>query len=184
MVEKIKAEAARAVKNPKILMAVGLIGIFLIGFSSLFSKDEKKEGELQPSTIFSSVDYADSLENSLKKSIGDMIGSNRVSVLVTLDSGVEYIYADEIKENNENEVDSDKTQQKGSNEKSYVLFRDSSGNERPLTVTEIMPRIKGVVVVCAGGESDPVKSAVTAAVTTALDISETRVCVMGYSHSN
>ena len=44
-------------------------------------------------------------------------------------------------------------------------------------VTEILPTVKGVVIVCAGGDDQAVRERVQSAVTTALNITARRVCV-------
>lgn len=57
-------------------------------------------------------------------------------------------------------------------------MKGSDGSEQALAVTEIQPVVKGVVVVCDGGGNPAVQQSVTEAVTTALDISSVRVCVI------
>lgn len=46
-----------------------------------------------------------------------------------------------------------------------------------LLVTELQPTVKGVVIVCEGGDQPLVQQRVTDAVTIALNISSKRVCV-------
>ena len=45
-------------------------------------------------------------------------------------------------------------------------------------MTEVQPVVKGVVVVCDGGDDPVVQQRVIDAVTTALDITSVRVCVV------
>ena len=58
-----------------------------------------------------------------------------------------------------------------------VILVDGDAGETGLLLTEIQPQIKGVVVVCDGGNREEVVQRVTAVVTTALNISTRRVCV-------
>ena len=179
MQEKYKAMLNKITKNPKLLIIVAVAGILIIGFSSVFENSENKT-EIDESA-FNIDNYVQSIEADLENSISLMLGSDDVSVLITLDSSVERVFADEIKRNSENEIDPDRTQNKDSNENNYVLYKDDKGQEIPLTVTEIMPSIKGVLVVCYKGHDEAVQNMVKQAVTTALDVSYTRVCVTGFS---
>jgi stage III sporulation protein AG len=53
--------------------------------------------------------------------------------------------------------------------------------DKPLLLTEIAPRVKGVVVVCEGGGNAMVIDTVTEALATALNISKSQVCVVAKS---
>ena len=53
------------------------------------------------------------------------------------------------------ESSGDKTS--GTSEVSYITVRDANGSERALAVTEVQPTVKGVVVVCPGGEEPVVQ---------------------------
>ncbi len=180
MQDKYKALINKITKNPKLLIIVGIAGILIIGFSSRFEKSESNIK--QEETAFNIDNYVQSIETDLENSISLMLGSDDVSVLITLDSSVERVFADEIKKNSENEIDPQRTQQKDSNENNYVLYKDDEGREVPLTITEIMPSIKGVLVVCHRGNDEAIQTMVKQAVTTALDVSYTRVCVTGFSN--
>ena len=54
----------------------------------------------------------------------------------------------------------------------YVYLNDSTTKTK-----EIQPLIRGVLVVCEGGDSPVVVERITQAVTKALDISTAKVCV-------
>lgn len=171
--------------NPKIIVIIGLVGISLIFLSSLI--DSNKSDEIK-TTVLTSTDYCNSLESRLSEQIKEVIGGN-VKVMITLESGVEYIYASEAK-NNESEIeDSDdnkkqKLQKDKQSQNNYILYKDENGNEVPLVVTEIMPNVKGVVVGCENGDNEFVCSTVKSLVTTALDVSDDKVCVVGLDICN
>lgn len=54
----------------------------------------------------------------------------------------------------------------------YVYLRDSTTKTK-----EIQPRIRGVLVVCEGGDDPVAVERITSAVTKALDISTAKVCI-------
>ncbi len=171
--EKIK-------KNPKIIVIAGIIGIAII-FLSGFSQNSETTKEV--STSLTASQYSESLEEQLSEQISEVIGG-KVKVMVTLETGVEYIYASEAK-NNESEIeDADsaekqKLQKDKQSENNYILYKDENGNEVPLVVTEVMPNVKGVVVGCENGENEVISATVKNLVKTALNISDDKVCVVG-----
>ena len=108
--------------------------------------------------------------------IGGLIGIALIflsSYFPSLKTGVETKYA--TQEKSSTESSGDKTS--GTSEVSYITVRDANGSERALAVTEVQPTVKGVVVVCPGGEEPVVQQRIISAVTTALDISSKRVFV-------
>lgn len=171
------------IKKPKILVIIGLCGILLIAVSGMFSqKSDKKESTEPTTTKITAQQYKADLQEQLKNAVCNATGG-RASVLITLDSDVEYVYASQGKSQSSEQqnggVDS-KIQKGQGSENSYVIVKDGDGNEMPLVITAVMPNVKGVVVNCDGGDDETVKEQVTSIVTTALSISEEQVCVSGY----
>ena len=136
----------------------GLIGIALIFLSSYFPSGSGGSGSAEETLDkISAQEYTSQLEENLIQIISHIDGAGEAKVMITLETGVETKYA---------------TQEKSSTESS----RDN-GSERALAVTEVQPTVKGVVVVCPGGEEPVVQQRIISAVTTALDISSKRVFV-------
>ena len=97
-------------------------------------------------------------------------------MMVTLKSGKEYIYANEEKlDTDEDAVDN---RIKSGVDKKIVTL-DDNGTEIPLTVTEIMPSVSGIVIVCNGGNDNSVKDLIRNTVSVALGIESDCVCVTG-----
>ncbi len=169
------------VKN--IIIVAGLVGIALIFFSSFIKPSSQNQQEQEESATITAEEYADQLEKNLTEVISSIQGAGPSKVMVTLESGVQTKYATEEKTNSEASQDKDsngettRSQQSGDSEITYITVRDANGAERALEITEIQPTVKGVVVVCSGGEDPVVQQRVIDAVTTALNISSKRVCV-------
>ena len=110
-----------------------------------------------------------------------MTGDGGASVLITLDTGVEYIYATEEKTDSANTTDGNagKVSESGSNAKTYITVTDGDGNEKAIVLTELVPRVRGVLIVCRGGEREEVAAQIRKAVATALNISEKNISVSG-----
>lgn len=167
-----------------ILIALGIAGLFLVLISSFTQKrnnNDKKEVEPIIQSTVDCKDYADDLEKKLGDVISDMLGGSKVTVMVTLKNSSEFVYADDRKTNAEmlNDRNSLKTEQNDSNQSSYVVIKDSDGNEHALIVTEKMPVVQGVVIVCKGGQNANVSEAVRSAVKSALCIEDDKICIVG-----
>lgn len=163
--------------RPKILVGAGLCGILLIFLSGLFSGDGK---ETAVPAEMSAEQYAQEQEVKLQGMIEELT-SSEATVMVTLDTGIEYIYASQAKSDSseiEENADGSRIRKDGSAESSFVIVQDENGKEVPLVVTRIMPRIKGVVITLHTVRDEDLQNAVSRLVTTALDISESKVCVI------
>lgn len=167
--------------NPKIIVIIGITGIALI-FCSGFFEGNSEVREVS-STSLTAIEYRDNLEKQLSEQISEVVGG-KVKVMVTLETGVEYIYASEAK-NDESEIEDSgsdnkqKVQKDKQSQNNYILYKDENGNEVPLVVTEVMPSIKGVVVGCENGNNEVISATVKNLVKTALNISDDKVCVVG-----
>ena len=165
-----------AVKSKKTLLLIGVFGIALLILPELFSNKTEKT---LPAT-FSSDQFTKTIESQLTDIIGSIQGAGRCKVMVTLENGVEYVYATEQKTNSDRQentgTNENKITQRDDKETSAILV--DTGNKREgLLVTELQPTIRGVVVVCDGGDNEQTKEQITAAVTVALNISSKRVFV-------
>ncbi|MBQ1210311.1 MAG: hypothetical protein IIX68_00725 [Clostridia bacterium] len=122
-------------KGRRLIVLVGLLGMGLILLSQFWPDKE-------PSTPASADDYAAVLEQRLVEMVSSVEGVGDCRVLVTLDSGTEYIYT-----------------------------------AQDTLVAERYPAVRGVVIVCDGGDRPEVCERVIEVVTTALNVSKRRVCV-------
>lgn len=179
----IKSIFKDAVKNPKWLVIIGLAGILLISVSGFFQGAKNNEETRETTTAVSAEQYKQQLESQIKGAVSHVTGG-KVSVMITLNSDIEYVYASEGKNSNKEQQngvgENNRVQKDQGSENNYVIVKDSNGNESPLVVTAVMPKVKGAVVNCDGGDDPATKAAVTEIVTTALNIDEDKVCVLGF----
>ncbi|MBQ6848296.1 MAG: hypothetical protein IJO62_05240 [Clostridia bacterium] len=165
-------------KKPKIIMLIGILGIVLIFLSSLSSKNDE-QSKAKPEGEITAEEYKAILEKDIKKTVQDISGSKNISVVVTLESGIKYSYADTKeetlteKEEKENRI-SDSDVKKG-----YITVKTSDGGEEALLVTVEMPEVRGVAIVCDGGDNEYIAEKIQNAVTAALDITSKRVYICG-----
>ena len=169
-------------KKVKILSAVLIAGIVLIALSEFWpsgSKDKTKQTAANQTNT--TQQYTLELENKIKGIVGSISGVGKLKVLVTLETSEETVYAQETKTSVDSTKDAinqnGKTQLKESTEQKYLLVEGEDGKKQALIKTTKEPAVKGIVIVCEGGDRTAVKAEVIDAVTKALDISSSRVCV-------
>ncbi|MEF2920044.1 MAG: hypothetical protein U0O22_06175 [Acutalibacteraceae bacterium] len=177
-------------KSPRFikgLVVVGLVGIVLILLSDLFQG--KAVDNQQPTTeiqYVSLAEYENQLEQGLAEIISSINGAGKTRVLLTMESTVEQVYA-----TNKNLAQNNSTNSSNGNlpssdndtqaESTYITVELSDGTEQTVLVKEIQPKVRGVLVVCAGGDDSIVREKIIDAVTKALDISSSKVSVAGLS---
>lgn len=159
------------------IAAVGVIGMILIALSSL--SDKTTEPTPSPTAGDITV-YIAQMEERLEQMVSSIQGAGRAAVMVTLNNGVEYIYASEEKSNSDH-VQSDSQVSVRDDSQTSVVTVDAGNGKEGLLVTEIQPVVRGVVVACEGAHDATVAALVNQAVRTALDITEKRVCVIPYN---
>lgn len=156
-------------KASKIILILGIVGIVLIFISSIGG--EESEETLQEAKEFSESEYLAELENDIKEIVFGICSDGSAIVSVTLDTGMVYEYANEIKQ--KGAEDQNKTSEES--EKTYITVKDKNGAEMPLIITSYMPKIRGVSVICNANDDDAeeIKNAVCAA----LDITSRKIYI-------
>lgn len=174
---KITEDLSQRLKSPKFLVVVGFVGIMLIFVSSFFG-GEKEEAPLQTQEI-SVEEYRQTLQDDICRMVKSITGSKNVTVVVTLESGLRYSYADTKEQSSAEKSEKDATSQDTELKEGYVTVKGSDGGEEALLVTASMPEIRGVAVVCDGGDNEIIKEKIESTVTAALNITSKRVYICG-----
>ncbi len=156
------------------LIVCGILGVLLLVIPEFVpEKVEKAE-------VLTVDDFIYRTEERLTALIGSIDGVGACKVMVTLENSVEYVYATEQKSNSDREEDTSngdtRLTQRDDSESAAILIDTDNGREG-LLVTEIQPTVRGVVVVCEGGDNEEVRARVSQAVTVALNVSSKRVCI-------
>lgn len=105
--------------------------------------------------------YQNSLEDRLETLISQMDGAGKTTVMLTLETGEETIYA----------LDTQSGQMQ--EQQTHVLLEDGSA----LAETVYQPQIRGVAVLCDGGGDVRVAARITEMVGALLDLPANRICV-------
>lgn len=176
MNEKIK----KIIGTPKLLIVLGISGILLIFISSVFSGETKTDSKISASnTTYTAEQYSKMLENDIKNIVTSITGDKNPTVVITLESGIRYSYASADETDTSSSTGSVSDQSSESKKQSYITVKTADGGEQALVVTEIMPEVRGVAIICTGGNSDTIAEKIKNAVTAALNITSKRVYISG-----
>lgn len=149
-------------KKGYLLIALAAVGIFLMLLPSLQTDKEESKAE-----DFSEIEYySERIEKKLEALVSKSAGVGDVAVVVTLESAGESVFA------------KDETTESGRTSGDYVIISTGDG-EAPVLISKIYPRVRGVAVVCNGGDDAEVKSRVTLLISAALGISTNKIAVSG-----
>lgn len=167
-------------KSPKVLITVGVAGILLILLSSFLPGGASKERSPSPAENgITAEEYRHMLEDSVKEMVTQLTGSGKVNVVITLESGIRYSYAGTNEGATANKTESDSETTSSELKQSYITVRTADGGEQALLVTEEMPQVRGVAIVCEGGDDAILNEKIKSAVMAALNITSKRVYVAG-----
>lgn len=157
----------------RLVLLAGLAAAVLLLISTFSSQKEKA---VDTKKTITTEEYTQQLEKRLTDTLGQVKGVGKVSVMVTLENGWEAVYAQEEKTGAQTTGDSDNRTSQNSYQNEYVIY-DSQSGKQPLVTTNKEPEVKGVVVVCEGGDSVTVINSVTEVVRVVLGVPSNRVCV-------
>ena len=178
---KYKDILTKLIKNPKsektiiILCVVGIAFVFISGYID-FGKEDIADFSS------STAEYKENLENEISQTISSVYGVGKSKVMITLENGVEYIYVSEENKNvalSEDYVDDGqkRTSQTDNSKQSVIIVDSKDGGKEALIKTEIEPKIKGVLVVCEGGDNESTRSEIKEILSALLNISEKKISV-------
>ena len=139
----------------------------MIFLSELFPENisEKEEQEF---TSYDVTKKEEVLEKRLSEAISQINGAGKTKVMLTFDSSEEFLFAG----NSEEEKDVTKTETKSE----FVIIEGKNGEE-PLLIKTNEAKIRGVLVICEGGDNPLIKETIIEAVCALLNISSNKVSV-------
>lgn len=139
-----------------------VLGLLLLVTSSFLPQKDKTE-----TNDYTIQYYTEVLEQRITELCNNIHGVQDATVLLTLECSSEYVYAQNSTENGQ-----------GSGAWDYVIIQQGNGEEA-IMVSEIYPKIRGVAVVCSGGDTAEIQSTITELLSASLGISSHRIRVAG-----
>ncbi len=186
--QKLKDIVSKVSTDKKTLFIVlaGIVGVVILVISEFIPEGEKTKNsdeEVQVSnySIENHYEYAEMLEKKLTDIISSIDGAGTAKVMITLESSSEAVYA----QNDKTDMESgDENNEKISKENDYVLIKTDSSKEEALLLKIIQPEVKGVAVVCEGGDSIYVQQKIIETISAVFDISSSKIKVTKLSSEN
>ena len=174
-------DAIKADKKITLIVCIGLLGMLLSLASEFIHLPKKQEAETPSENIQTEYSYAEDLEKRLTNIVSSISGAGKTKVMVTLENGVESVYAADEKQSVERSS-GEKTggvevNEKSNTENEYIILQSNGSRDEGLVIKVIQPKIRGVAIVCEGGDSAYVQQRITQAVTAVLDIGASRVSI-------
>ena len=143
-------EKLKAVKHIEVIVLVVFAACLLLIMFNSFGTDSKTT-----STDTDLNTYAKNMETRLSEVLSKIDGAGKVSVMINFESGVEIVPAMETDSNDNTKI---------------VLV-----GGKPIIITEIQPKVSGVIIVAEGASNIKVKLELYKAVQTLLGIEQNTI---------
>lgn len=163
-------DALNADKKTALIFIVGFLIIFLIFISE--ASNDNTDKETKPNNEISLDTYCNEMEDKVQSIVSSIDGAGKTKVMITIDETKEYIYA-------KNESSQNKSSDNSHNkdvENDYVII-EQNNDDSGLLVKTIEPKIKGVAIVCEGGDDPSVQQEIYSTVSALFNISTTRISI-------
>lgn len=160
----------KSIKHIEIILAVVLGAIILLIYFSTFGTSSSDDTAYKST---STTEYAAMLEEKLGNVLKEINGVGNVSVMITLSSGPEYIYATNVEEKTNTNTSGGSTTTSVTTTTEPIII----SNEMVI-VKEIMPAVGGVIVVSSGAGDTKVKLEILRAIQALLDVPQANIEVL------
>ncbi len=188
MSDSEQASVQRAVPKKdrllKLLVAAGIVGISLIFLSSVWKKPESASSADSSPISAGSVpveEYRQALSEELGNMVASIKGAGKTKIMLTMDGTVRSLYASDNdlqqRESSRRNSADENADKQTTEKRSLITIRSKDGSEQAVRIGEMMPLVRGVLVVCEGGDDEQVRKRITEAVSAALNISSSHICV-------
>ena len=175
--EHIQRSVSAMKKSGKLWIAlIGVaLGVLLLMFggdlAEIFDRDSDTNDATDPTTNqdrMSMESYRQAIEERVVWICAKVEGAGQVYAVVNLSGGFEYVYASDIKSTT------------GGVSSEYIVIGSGDG-ERVVYLSERVPDILGIGVVCTGGSDPTVQKEVTALLSAAFGVGSNKIYVTGGS---
>ena len=158
-------------RSRNIIVAAGIAMILLLFISTLTPQPEQS---ISPSEDTAAIEHE--LEQRLEHLLSGINGVTAPDVMITLDSTSERVYARDSR-NGSSETSGDGNSSSSGDSETSVVLVGSGSSKNALEQSTILPKVRGVAVVCGGAEDPSIKEKVVNTVSGVLNISSSRIYV-------
>lgn len=165
------------IKGVKIVVPLILLVLVITIYYSFFNDSSKKTSSFSSISYTSSLEYSQLLEDKLKSVLSNIKGAGNVNVMITLESGPELKIATQTDERTNTTTNASGTTTSITVVEEPIIITQN-GEETPLVLMEILPVVKGVVVVAEGAKDVGVKLQLLEAVQALLSLSSGNIQIL------
>lgn len=178
------------------ILIVGLVGFIIMILNSFVqvkevdplsesraSPQEQTEpvlGKAKESSDFQTIE--ETIEMRIKDILEKIVGVGVVDVLVTVDSTAEMIFDRNTKDaqqiTDETDANGAKRHITDVTRSGDIVFYEVSGNQTPIEIKKVKPKIRGVLIVANGAENVVVKKLIKEAVERGLSVAAHRISIV------
>lgn len=127
------------------------------------------------------VESKSEMEENLRSILSQINGAGKVDVMITFVSGNESVPAVDVTTSQNTTQEKDKEggarDIKENNKENSIVYEESQGVKKPFVVKEILPKVKGVVIVAEGAGDAEVRSNLTKAAQALLEVAAHKIQV-------
>ena len=162
------------IKNNKKLALIVVAGFMIIAFIFISELDFNFADSNENETVdkLSTTEYCAYLEEKVTEIIECIDGAGKAKVMITLSETTVYIYATNDKNTRKNNDASDDS----TAQNDYVII-ERDNNDTGLLIKTIEPKVRGVAIVCEGGNNSTVQNQIYSAISAVLNISTSRISI-------
>lgn len=166
------AKVLAAVKKNKLLLLLVLAGALLLLWPAGGSSEKSASASQSAESGFSLADEQAQIESMLES----VDGAGRVKVMLTLESGMEQVLAENTDEKSSASSGDDITSEKETSSETVTV--GSGDSEAPVVLRREYPVYQGALVVAEGADDASVKLALTKAVSSLTGLSTDKITVI------
>ncbi len=165
-------EKVKKIKNKEIIVGIVILAIVVVIYSNIAGVSGTKEQATADSAEVGAVTITASMEARLGAILSSVEGAGDVKVMVSYCTTPEIVTAVA--------TESYTTENNGSTvttETKTPVILNKNGDDEIVVLQELMPKVKGVIVVADGGGDIAVKMALISAIQTVLEVNANQIAI-------
>lgn len=162
----------KKIKHIEIIIGVVAVILMIVIYSGISTKNSNKTND---SATVAAPQYREVEEKRLADILSNIYGVGSTEVLITYKSTSEKITANTTTTNNNTSSSTSGNTNSSTSVTQSPVIVTNSGKSEPYITKEIMPEIKGVIIVAEGADNPVTKLAIMRAAQTALQINASNI---------
>jgi|AGTN01.1.fsa_nt_gi hypothetical protein len=174
---KVKSVIAKlkTIKNIEIIVGVVIIAIVALIYSTVTSNQGKAKTASPAKTDAVTSNLADGLESRLEQILSQIDGAGQVKVMITFESSAEIVAASTTNRHSNTSSSSGGGSTTTVTETISPIIVTNNGKSEIIILKQIMPEIRGVIIVAEGASNIRVRSELRRAAQTALGVNASSI---------